>query len=155
MPTRRAWLQSVSALGLSSGLWATESLIAQTPAAPTAPKAPAKPDIYADAVFEDHEPPAIAAGSYTMAILPDTQNYSEKYPEQFHGQTDWIVANKEKYNIRCMIQLGDITNRNSETEWKNAVAAVNKLDGHVPYFLNLGNHDYSKGGGCTDRNNIV
>ncbi len=52
------------------------------------------------------------------------------------------------------MQLGDITNHNTEPEWKNAVAALSKLDGVVPTFLTLGNHDYSDKGACKDRTTL-
>ncbi len=45
----------------------------------------------------------------------------------------------------------DITNRNTEEQWKNAARAMKELDGKVPYCLTTGNHDYGKGGGCADR----
>jgi hypothetical protein len=48
--------------------------------------------------------------------------------------------------------LGDVTNRNSTAEWENAVKAMDQLDGHVPYFIVPGNHDYSDQGLCRDRN---
>lgn len=106
---------------------------------------------YADAVLVDGEPPAIAAGSFTIAVLPDTQNYSEKFPQTFEAQTQWIVANREARNIACVLHLGDITNRSSAAEWENAVRAFGHLDGQLPYFFVPGNHDYSAGGSCKDR----
>lgn len=106
---------------------------------------------YADARLVDGEPPAIEEGSFTIAVLPDTQNYSEKFPEQYLAQTAWIAENQPSRNIACVLHLGDITNRNTEAEWKNAVAAMSQLDGKAPYFMAVGNHDYSDGGVCKDR----
>src|SRR5262249_40055072 len=57
--------------------------------------------------------------------------------------------------IACVIHLGDITNRGSRYEWKNAVKAMSVLDGAVPYFLTTGNHDYSAGGHCADRTTLL
>lgn len=48
-------------------------------------------DPYKDAKLVDGPPAAIQAGSFTIAVLPDTQNYSEKFPEIFLAQTRWIV----------------------------------------------------------------
>jgi hypothetical protein len=110
-----------------------------------------KPDPYADAKLLDGEPPLPATGSFTMAVLPDTQHYSEKYPETYLAQTRWIVENRQARNITCVLHLGDITNRNTVAEWKNAAKAMKQLDGHVPYFFCPGNHDYSAGGVCKDR----
>lgn len=111
---------------------------------------PAK-DPYADGKLVDGEPGKIAAGSFTVAVLPDTQHYSEKYPETFLAQTRWLVEKKAERNIAAVLHLGDITNRNTPAQWQNALRALKQLDGHLPVFLNLGNHDYSEGGGCKDR----
>ena len=81
-------------------------------------------------------------GSWTLVLLPDTQNYSLHYPGLFTLQTHWIAKNKEKYNIRYVIGLGDITDKNTEQEWRHAQNAINELDGRVPYALVPGNHDY-------------
>jgi predicted phosphodiesterase len=108
-------------------------------------------DPYEDARLVVGEPPRPASGSFTLAVLPDTQNYSEKFPEQYLAQTRWIVENRRDRNIAAVLHLGDITNRNTLAEWENAVKAMNQLDGHVPYFFVPGNHDYSEGGVCQDR----
>ncbi len=106
---------------------------------------------YADGILVDGEPDLPPKGSFTIAVLPDTQNYSEKYPEQYLAQTNWIVESCKRRNIACVLHLGDITNRNSPEEWKVATKAMSQLDGVVPYFMVPGNHDYSAGGGCKDR----
>jgi hypothetical protein len=101
-----------------------------------------KENPYADAVLVDGEPPLPPAGSFTVAVLPDTQNYSTSHPDIFEAQTNWIVANRDSRNIACVLQLGDITNNNTDKEWKVAAASMNRLDGKVPYFMAPGNHDY-------------
>ena len=112
----------------------------------------AKPDPYADGKLVDGEPPAIAPGSFTIAVLPDTQFYSETYPKTYLAQTNWIAQHRKDRNIAAVLHLGDITNRNTASEWKNANAAMTVLDdAGVPYFFCPGNHDYSAGGGCKDR----
>ena len=112
-------------------------------------------DPYEDAVLKDGEPAGISPGSFTIVVLPDTQNYSEKYPETYLAQTRWIVENREARNIACVLHLGDITNNNATNEWTNAQRAMKLLDGKVPYFLVLGNHDYSDGGKCSDRSTLA
>jgi predicted phosphodiesterase len=114
-----------------------------------------KPDPYADAKLIDGEPPLPQEGSFTVVLLPDTQHYSEKYPATYLAQTKWIVEQKQRRNIAAVLHLGDITNRSTVAEWKNAQAAMRQLDGHVPYFFCPGNHDYSKGGGCKDRTTLL
>lgn len=135
---RRAFLGQTAAWSLAAGgavAWG------QTPT----------PDPYADARLLEGEPPLPAAGSFTIAVLPDTQHYSEKFPETYLTQTRWIVEQRQRRNIAAVLHLGDITNRNTPAEWQNAARAMQQLDGHVPYFFCPGNHDYSAGGGCKDR----
>lgn len=126
---------------------------AQEPKKTTEP-AP-KVDPYSDAKLVDAEPPAIADGSFTIAVLPDTQYYSEKFPKTFLAQTQYILDEQKKRNIVATLHLGDITNRNTVSEWKNAAAAMKQLDGHIPWFFCPGNHDYSVGGGCKDRTTLL
>ena len=78
---------------------------------------------------------------FSIIVLPDTQYYSQRHPEIFKAQTEWIAANVEKENILFVLHLGDITHTNCRAEWDNANAAVSLLDGVVPYSLAVGNHD--------------
>jgi 3',5'-cyclic AMP phosphodiesterase CpdA len=90
-------------------------------------------------------------GSFTLAVLPDTQYYCESYPHHFYNQTKWIVENGDSQNIKFMLHLGDITNRNTPEQWDVAQRAITALDGHVPYALVAGNHDYGPGGNAVNR----
>jgi hypothetical protein len=92
------------------------------------------------------ETPAFVPGSWTLVLLPDTQNYSDQLPGLFTQQTHWIVKNKDKYNIQYVVTLGDITNGDTDREWQNAHEAITELDGNVPYALVPGNHDYTPHG---------
>jgi hypothetical protein len=85
-------------------------------------------------------------GSWSLVLLPDTQHYSQGLPGLFTLQTHWIAKNKETYDIRYVLGLGDITNRNTEVEWRHAKTAIDELDGRVPYALAAGNHDYTPHG---------
>ena len=90
------------------------------------------------------EPAAFVPGSWTMVVLPDTQRYC--YTENahiFNQMTQWIVDNKDDRNIQLVLTEGDITDNNSAGQWTFAKTALSKLDGHVPYVLVAGNHDYS------------
>lgn len=99
------------------------------------------------------KPPAapFVDGSWTIAIMPDIQNYSTDYPGLTRLQTQWIAENKDKRNIVYVLQNGDITNFNNEKEWESASRAMEILDGVVPYALVPGNHDYNKGSPPRDR----
>ena len=86
---------------------------------------------------------SLHAEDFTVVLLPDTQNYSEFYPQIFQSQTQWVAENAATKNIKIVLGLGDIVNHGSSvTEWQNADAAIRLLDGKVPYLLAIGNHDY-------------
>ncbi|MBC8875658.1 MAG: metallophosphoesterase [Planctomycetes bacterium] len=85
-------------------------------------------------------------GSTTIAVLPDTQYYTTKYPDNFQSQTKWIAENREnreKRNIAYVWHLGDITQDDTPAQWEVAKSCFDVIEGNVPYLLVPGNHDYS------------
>lgn len=94
-------------------------------------------------------------GAWTIAVLPDTQVYSLRFPGVFTAQTGWVLANRERLDIRYAIQLGDIVNNNTPREWQNARDAMRLLDGAVPYALVPGNHDYGPSGDASTRDTLL
>ncbi len=98
-------------------------------------------------------PCAIGQSDFTIVALPDTQYYSENYPQTFTAQTQWIVNNASTLNIQAVLGLGDIVQTAANTwEWQNADASVKLLDNaKIPYFLAIGNHDYSDSGNSSGR----
>ena len=84
------------------------------------------------------------APDFTIIVLPDTQYYSESYPNILNSQMQWIVTNSSALNIQAVLGLGDIVNNGANsTEWTNADAGYKMLDAaHIPYFAAIGNHDY-------------
>ena len=93
----------------------------------------------------------VSDDDFTVVTLPDTQNYSSSYPSIYANQTSWIVNNKSALNIQFVSSEGDIVNTyTSSSEWANSVAAMNQLNGQVPYLMTVGNHDIS--GAQTDSN---
>lgn len=94
-------------------------------------------------------------GSWTLVLLPDTQVYSLRYPGLFDAQTNWIVRNRERRNIKYVLHLGDITNNNTPMEWRRARAAMGLLDDVVPYTLVPGNHDYGPSGDASTRGTLM
>lgn len=104
-----------------------------------------------------YEPPAplpFVEGSWTIAVLPDTQVYAMRYPGHFEAQTRWIVENREARDIRFVLHLGDVTNNNDEPQWAVARAAMERLHGHVDYAIAPGNHDYGPNGNAADRTTL-
>lgn len=89
---------------------------------------------------------------FEVVLVPDTQNYAEKYPETYVTQMEWIRDNAEARNIQFAIHLGDIVQTAAaEPEWKVADAAQRILEGHVPYSIVPGNHDLDKNGDALTR----
>ena len=80
---------------------------------------------------------------FTVVVLPDTQFYSQLYPDTYVSQTQWIKDRVQADNIKFVVHLGDIVQNynNIEEEWKAADRAHRILDGVVPYSLVPGNHD--------------
>ena len=104
-------------------------------------------------------PPPLAAqpflpGSWTLAVLPDTQVYAQTYPGLYLAQTAWLRLNYQRLNIKYALQLGDITNTSAPREWANARDAWSLLDDCLPYALCPGNHDFG-GGGATTRTSLL
>lgn len=93
----------------------------------------------------------IQEGSWTLAILPDTQVYSRAYPQHYEAQTRWIVDHAKSHNIKYVLHEGDITDNNVTEQWDNAAKAMKLLDGKVPYAIVPGNHDYGPNGNSADR----
>jgi hypothetical protein len=87
----------------------------------------------------------VTAPDFSVVVLPDTQFYSESYPQTFNLQTQWIVNNAASYNIQFVLGEGDIVNTAEQPlEWQTADAAVRLLDtAQIPYVMAIGNHDYA------------
>jgi subtilisin-like proprotein convertase family protein len=88
--------------------------------------------------------------SFTLVLMPDTQNYSTSYPGVFEAQSQWIVDNKNNENFAFVSHLGDVVNNPaSQLEWERADIAMDLLDGNlannpdglIPYSVAAGNHD--------------
>ena len=41
----------------------------------------------------------VAGEDFVIIPIPDTQGYSENYPATFNAQTQWIVDNRDAWNI--------------------------------------------------------
>jgi uncharacterized repeat protein (TIGR02543 family) len=80
---------------------------------------------------------------FTIAVLPDTQFYSESYPAIFDQQTQWIADHAKSENIVFVTQLGDLVDSyNSAQQWDNAHNSMSIIEATgVPYSVVPGNHD--------------
>jgi len=85
---------------------------------------------------------------FSIIVLPDTQNYvKEKRNEHILlKQISWIIQNKNRLNIKFVIQVGDIVSTwNSDRQWQAADRAFSRLEKHqIPYSLAVGNHEHEK-----------
>lgn len=88
------------------------------------------------------------ADDFSIVVLPDTQHYSDAFPETYYSQTQWIIDNMIAQNIIFVSHLGDFVQNNDyfEEEWQVADAAMKVLDGNIPYGFLAGNHDMQFGG---------
>ncbi|MGO3706491.1 MAG: metallophosphoesterase [Mesonia hippocampi] len=96
-------------------------------------------------------------GSFSMILLPDTQNYAKFDINQplFTLMTKWIAGNIDHLNIKAVISTGDQVehndfflkerengNQTSKQQWEAISESYKELDNKVPYVLSVGNHDY-------------
>ncbi len=146
--TRREMLKA------GTGLFVLPGLMTQSRAFAQKTITPPKRLPYEDAILVDGPPPLPQPGSFTIAVLPDTQNYSQKFPETFLAQTRWIAEQKAARNISCVLHLGDVTNTSAPAEWEVAQRSMRQLDSIVPYFMVPGNHDYGEGGKTQNRETL-
>jgi hypothetical protein len=103
----------------------------------------ASPGFVATTVQAPFEPSPDAA--WSIVYLPDVQNYNSSDGNFVRevGQMNWILNNKAAFNIKAVVQGGDLVNQNqSDTQWQRAKDAFHMLDGQVPYILAAGNHDF-------------
>lgn len=104
-----------------------------------------------------------AGDPFSIVILPDTQYYtSEKNGGTaaiFQAQTQWVVDNREAWNIRYVCHVGDCaeTGDTYPSEWANGWLAMSILEDStltglaegIPYDVTVGNHDQSPNGDAT------
>ena len=96
---------------------------------------------------------ARAQTSYTIVLIPDTQNYVGRQDrpagddDTYARVTGWIKNQRAIRNIVAAIHLGDITNSNgqeiAESQWTRASQAHDSLDdAGFAYSVVPGNHDH-------------
>ncbi len=87
-----------------------------------------------------------AFADFTVVVLPDTQRLSHGGPN-FKKLTKWIVNNKKELDIRFVISLGDMVDKDGtkDIQWRNCKAAIDLLtDAEIPFVPCQGNHDNKK-----------
>ncbi len=128
---------SAASLFTAAGAGAAASL------SPTAPS-PSTPGLSTSRIADE---PADAP--FSVVVLPDTQNYSEFYPQIYGAQTQWIADNARSLNLKFVSHVGDVVNHGDrDNEWQVARAAMDTLDrAGIAYGVAAGNHDVTPSGG--------
>ncbi|TCO70060.1 metallophosphoesterase [Rhodovulum euryhalinum] len=88
-------------------------------------------------------------GAYTIAILPDTQDYTSNgsITPTFAHMTQWLADNADGKNIGFVTHVGDITQTATTGQFDIALAAMDVLrDAGIPFSVLPGNHDIGTGG---------
>ena len=83
---------------------------------------------------------------YSIVIIPDQQVMTYYYPEKLTNMYEWIADQIEPENVQMVLNLGDMTETNSNSDWTRAKAAYDIIAGKVPFMFVPGNHDYEGGG---------
>jgi predicted MPP superfamily phosphohydrolase len=89
--------------------------------------------------------PVVPGPTFTIAVLPDTQFYAEKYHDIGRSQAPWLVDHAEQLNLVGVVHVGDLTQNNTAGEYRRAREFLAPLDGVVPVWLVPGNHDIADG----------
>ena len=91
-------------------------------------------------------------GSFTLAVIPDTQRYhgpgsgrggeeGEPRNPAFDSRTIWLADNLKSQRIVFVSHMGDIVDGNNHHQWRVARENMDRLHGRVPYGIAVGNHD--------------
>ena len=79
--------------------------------------------------------------NYTMMFMPDTQNTILFTPHVAQTASEYLIDNKELFNLVGISHLGDLTETNTAAEWVNAKRAFYPLAENFNYLSLRGNHD--------------
>ncbi|QDT05037.1 Calcineurin-like phosphoesterase [Rubripirellula lacrimiformis] len=105
------------------------------------------------ALADDATFTAAPAGSFTIAVIPDTQSYVKQTSASdsdgdavlrnpiFETITDWIATNRQQQNIVFVSHVGDIVDKNVPEQWNVARQCMDRIHGVIPYGVTVGNHD--------------
>lgn len=98
----------------------------------------------------------ISPGSWTLAILPDTQwySYADEYAPRFYSQTTFLRDHAADLDLKYVLHEGDVTELNQTAQWDRSLTAMNYLNGVVPYAMVTGNHDVGPNGSAANRESL-
>lgn len=85
----------------------------------------------------------VNSATWTIAMLPDTQNLSWANSTVYNNLIQWVADNVAEKNIQFVTSVGDVVEDPLNSgEWQTAQNAFARLDGVVPHGMTMGNHDY-------------
>ncbi len=88
-----------------------------------------------------YEKEAVTNYDYSMAVIGDIQTITYYYPNKLHYIFDWVVDNAEEKKMSHAFVLGDITDKDLDSEYELAKPLIQQMDQVLPYTLIRGNHD--------------
>ncbi|WP_168184083.1 LamG-like jellyroll fold domain-containing protein [Pseudoruegeria sp. SK021] len=97
-----------------------------------------------DAVEDNVRVRVAGEGAYTIAILPDTQDYTSNpgIEHTFGGMTQWLADNAASKGINFVANVGDVSQWSSTSQFDTASAAYDILrQAGVSFSVVQGNHD--------------
>ena len=104
------------------------------------------------------ELPPAPPGTFSIAVIPDTQHYKGQKTKAepnstkaitnpvFGAYAGWIADNLKAQRIVFVSHVGDIVDINNREQWAVARRHMDRLHGQVPYGISVGNHDMSRAG---------
>lgn len=80
---------------------------------------------------------------FVLAVIPDTQRYTDYRPEVFESQIQWIIDHTAERDIAFTLHVGDITENDIiSEEWTAASEIMGLLEAEqLSYLIVPGNHD--------------
>ncbi len=88
-------------------------------------------------------------GAYTIAIMPDTQDYTSNgsINHTFFDMTQWLADNATSKGLNFVAHVGDVTQWSASSQFAMAKEAMNTLrEAGVSFSLLPGNHDIGTSG---------
>lgn len=83
---------------------------------------------------------------YEIIVFPDIQNMIRYNQAYSRSMFKWVADNRISRNIKALLQVGDITDWNTNAEWDTLNSQLSLVSGSpLPYLFVPGNHDYGNG----------
>jgi len=85
-------------------------------------------------------------GDFVVAVIPDTQHYTDGNAGNWTAMATWLAANKDTLNIQAVIGEGDLVQQSDvPAQWVTIATGWNIIKAAgIPTLIGIGNHDYDK-----------